>query len=88
MTGRYYIYRENPPLVRVACHYAPLFSVNAVDYNRAGEGNRSKWDVGMDLINANGGRYRSIVERCRCSVVLLGVACAALVFWWISKRNS
>ncbi len=40
----------------------------------------------MDLMSANGRRYGAILERCRCTVVLLAVACAGLVFWWTSQR--
>jgi hypothetical protein len=42
LVGRYYLYRENPPVVRSLAALPGLLSGAAVDYKRAGEGYRSE----------------------------------------------
>ena len=81
-SGRFAIYRENPPLVRMLAALPAWLSDARIDYSRAGIARRSEWHVGWDFVRANGPRHREIFRRSRLVVVALAVACGLLVFRW------
>ncbi len=83
--GRYFLYRENPPLVRSLAAIPVLLSSPVMDYGRAEAGHRSEWDVGVDFVGANASRYHVLIGRGRCVILFLAIACAALIFWWSSE---
>ena len=83
--GRYFLYRENPPLVRSLTSLAVLLSRPVTNYSRAAEGNRSEWVVGHDFLDANVSNYDTLIGRARSVTAFLAVICAALVFWWTSE---
>ncbi len=85
LLGRHYLYRENPPLVRLMTSLPVLLSSPALDYSRAFEGQRSEWMVGADFINANKDRYHHLIERARCVSLFLSIATAGLIFWWVRE---
>ena len=56
-TGRFGLYRENPPLIRCLISLPAWLSGARVDYTRALAGYRSEWRVGVDFTRANESRY-------------------------------
>lgn len=83
--GRYYLYRENPPFVRLLTSFPVLLSKPAIDYRRAKEGHRSEWMVGVDFLAANQKRYDILIDRARCVSLFLAISCSCLIFWWVSS---
>jgi Dolichyl-phosphate-mannose-protein mannosyltransferase len=81
-SGRFALYRENPPLVRCLISLAPWLSGARVDYAHALAGYRSEWRVGMDFARANESRYARYLWQARMVVVGLAVACGGLIYWW------
>lgn len=80
--GRFALYRENPPLIRMLATIPTWASGVKVDYSRAFEGYRSEWLVGQDFVLAVGPSYQYLIARCRLVVLLLSAACGVLIFWW------
>jgi len=83
--GRHFLYRENPPFVRLLATLPVWLSRPKMVYTRAATTYRSEWDVGQDFINANGERHRELFMRARCVILLLAVACGMLIFQWASE---
>jgi Dolichyl-phosphate-mannose-protein mannosyltransferase len=84
--GRFGLYHENPPLVRMLASFPAWVSGAKVDYSRAYEGYRSEWAVGMDFINAKGSEYQRLIARCRIVVLVLAASCGLLIFWWAAQH--
>jgi 4-amino-4-deoxy-L-arabinose transferase-like glycosyltransferase len=80
----FYLYHENPPLVRMLTALPVLAADPVTDYSRAqrGPGFRSEWSVGRDFMFANEGRYHELVCRARYVVVVLSVLGGWLLFRW------
>ncbi len=84
-TGCHYLYRENPPFVRMLSALPVWLSNPKTDYARAARGYRSEWHVGMDFISRNGARHQALYEVARSVVLFLAVACALTMFVWGTK---
>jgi len=80
--GRFSLYREDPPLVRLLTTLPVYLSGSNTNYQRALTSARSEWNVGLDFIKANGPRSATIFFRARLVVIALAIFCAALIFWW------
>ncbi len=85
--GRFSLYRENPPLVRLLTSLPVWLSKPTLDYSRATHGRRSEWQFGLDFMLSNPGRYDILIQRARCVVLLLGTLSATLIFWWVSEEH-
>lgn len=81
-TGRFTLYRENPPLIRLLFSLPCWLSGARVDYSRAAVGYRSEWRVGADFGRFNQSSYARFLWQARLVVATLAVACGALIFWW------
>src|SRR5579883_3088073 len=84
--GRHFLYRENPPLVRLLFSLPVWLSRPKMIYSNAATTGRSEWLVGRDFIAANRQRHHELFIRARCVVLLLGVACGTLIFLWGSEN--
>ena len=80
--GRFTLYRENPPFVRLLTSLPVWLSGPRTDYSKAGGGHRSEWAVGRDFIYANPDICLSLFRRARIVVTMLAVACGILIYWW------
>jgi Dolichyl-phosphate-mannose-protein mannosyltransferase len=80
--GRFYIYRENPPLVQGLAALPVWLSGAKTDYSRASPRWRSEWDVGADFARANSSHYRRYLMRARSVIVIFAIACGALICHW------
>ncbi len=81
-SGRFALYRENPPLIRCLISLPAWLSGARVDYSRASVGYRSEWRVGLDFARANESRYARYLWQARLVVAILAVGCGGLIFWW------
>ncbi len=79
-TGYHYLYRENPPFVRLLASFPVWLSNAKTDYARASRAYRSEWHVGMDFITANGARHHEYFGMARSVVLFLAVVCALAMF--------
>lgn len=84
--GRHFLYRENPPFVRMLAALPVWLSRPRTDYSEAATTRRSEWQVGMDFIAANGPRYHVLFVKARCVILLLAVICGLMVFVWASEN--
>ncbi len=84
-SGRFSIYRENPPLVRALVSLPAWLSGARMDYSRAGVARRSEWQIGWDFVRANGARHRELYRRSRLVAVALAIACGLLVARWAGR---
>ncbi len=80
--GRFYLYRENPPVVQALAALPVWLSGAKMDYSRARSSDRSEWDVGVDFARANAAQTQRYFLRARSVIVLLAIACGVLVFRW------
>src|SRR5579883_1777075 len=64
--GRHYLYRENPPLVRLLTSLPVWLSTPRISYRKADPSIRSEWEVGRDFIRANGSRHHFLIGEARC----------------------
>ena len=87
--GTFSLYRENPPLIRSLTAFPVWLAKPRTDYSREriGPGERSEWAVGQDFAYANADRYLEMVAQARLVVVLLGIACGALIFHWARELH-
>lgn len=81
---RFYIYRVNPPLVQGLAALPVWLSGPKMDYSRAGSGERSEWNVGLDFLQANADRNHRYFSRARSVVTILAIACGILIYRWTS----
>ena len=79
--GRFTLYRESPPFIRLLVSMPAWLAGARVDYSRAAVGYRSEWRVGA-ASRANESRYGLYLRLARLVVVALSVTCGFLVFWW------
>jgi len=84
--GRHYLYRENPPVVRLLTALPVWLSNPKTDYSRASASYRSEWGVGVDFIAANGPRHHTLYGLARRVVLFLSVGCALTIFVWAGER--
>lgn len=83
--GRHYVYRENPPLVRLLTSLPVWLSSPRISYRSADPSIRSEWGVGRDFLNANASRYHFLIGEARCVSLILAVACAYLIYVWARR---
>jgi hypothetical protein len=84
--GRHFIYRENPPLVRLIATLPVWLSHPKMVYSGASTTYRSEWNVGRDFIAANGERHHQLFILARCVTLLLAVVCGMMIFRWSSEN--
>ncbi len=83
-TGRFEAYRVNPPLARMLATL-PLLATDAeTDYRRLTDtpGDRPEWNIGLDFIALNAGRYFELVCLARLAGVAWSLLGAYLVYRW------
>jgi dolichyl-phosphate-mannose-protein mannosyltransferase len=80
-SGRFDIYRENPPFIQSIVAIPAILSGAKTDYSKIA-GPRSEWAVGIDFLQRNVEDLRLIFGRCRIMVLLFGLTGAMLIFWW------
>jgi 4-amino-4-deoxy-L-arabinose transferase-like glycosyltransferase len=80
--GRHYIYRENPPLVRLLAALPVVLRGPTMSYAHATNTYRSEWEVGWDFMRVNGPRYHEYIALARCMILFLAVAAGLLIFVW------
>src|SRR5579875_2389118 len=80
--GRFYIYRENPPLVQALAALPVWLSGARMDYSQAHPQRRSEWNVGIDFAKANPADSWRYVIRARSIITLLAIACGVLIYRW------
>jgi len=80
-TGRFFLYRENPPLVQAILAVPAFLDGATVDYQQIA-GRRSEWSVGQQFMWSNAQRLPRLIQSSRCMILGLGAACGALIFWW------
>ena len=85
--GRHFIYRENPPLVRLLAALPVWMSGPRMTYDRASSADRSEWRVGTGFIAANGARHHELFVGARCVVLSLSILCGLLIFFWASESH-
>lgn len=85
--GTFFIYRENPPLLRSLIALPVWLSRPATVYTsaRSNVGQRSEGAVAADFLIANAGRYHRLLWRARCVTLMFSIACGALIFVWSSE---
>lgn len=83
--GRHYLYRENPPLVRLLTSLPVWLSRPKISYRGADASIRSEWQVGRDFIGANGSRHQFLFNEARCVSLFLAVSCAYLIYVWAEQ---
>lgn len=84
---RFYIYRVNPPLVQGLAALPVWLSGPRMDYSRAGSGERSEWNVGLDFLAANADQNHRYFSRARSAVTVLAIACGILIYRWSSELH-
>ncbi|MGC8639027.1 MAG: glycosyltransferase family 39 protein [Isosphaeraceae bacterium] len=87
--GTFSLYRENPPLIRFLTALPVWLANPRTNYwrERTGPGIRKEWEVGQDFAYANAARYLEMITQARLVVVLLGIACGALIFHWARELH-
>jgi Dolichyl-phosphate-mannose-protein mannosyltransferase len=85
--GTFFLYRENPPLIRSLIALPVWLSRPETVYAsaRSNVGQRSEGKVAADFLDANAGRYDQLIWRARSVTLVLSLACGALIFLWSSQ---
>jgi len=83
-TGRFRIYRVNPPLPRMVATLPVLAARPKVDYRHLtdGPGDRPEWEIGRDFAAANVSNYMTLVRLARLPGLLWSLAGAWVVYRW------
>ncbi len=85
--GTYFVYRENPPLIRSLISLPVLLSRPKTIYTsaRSNVGLRTELAVGADFLMANPDRYLLLFWRARLVVMALSLICGGFIFLWASE---
>jgi len=84
--GQFDLYRENPPLIRLAAALPVVSAGPMVDWRsyRAGPVERTQWAIGQDLIAANGQRSFWLFTLARWACIPFSVLGALACYRWSS----
>ena len=83
-TGRFSLYRQDPPLVRLLAALPARLSGARMDYRRGG-GDGSVWNVGLDFLEANGAEFPRFFTLGRMVILGLSALTGALIFMWAAE---
>lgn len=84
LEGRYDLYRVNPPLVRSFAALPTALAGVQTDWTRADADplKRCEFEVGQDLLRANGARSLWLFTLARWACIPFSLLGGACVFWW------
>lgn len=81
-TCRFGLYRESPPLLRCVTAFPAWVAGARISLTQAFRGRRTEAIVGRDFARAAGKRYSDYLSAARIVVLILGIGCAGLIYWW------
>ncbi|QDU38341.1 hypothetical protein Mal4_26680 [Maioricimonas rarisocia] len=83
-TGRFDLYRVNPPLIRMVATAPLIFRDVGVEWrwNPPYEFDRPEWDLGRDMIEANGPGYMTLLRAARLACLPFALLALWIIWRW------